>query len=269
MIGSSAERAPKEQARKPPGKIPRAQQEGSTGKSVEPEPAKHPEHQVAEAERQPVKGEGSRNEPGPEPAKKIPPLPSRTTLPASAGKWMIPARLGKNKRVIAFIIVLIIAGIILISTGLLTIPLASSPVTKQDSGTLPVTTAPVTETIATGSLTPAVTPSENISLVPGPTQTLPAQLEIVLQTERDPRTKEISVEYMGGKGQNGVREIVARLTRSDGEILTSSFKPIQIGSSIRLQGTEQVDRLEVIVRYYSGEEFIVIDRIFEYKVRSP
>ena len=104
--------------------------------------------------------------------------------------------------------------------------------------------------------------------MPGPTQTLPAHLDIVLQTERDPRTRMISVEYMGGKGQYGVREIFVRLTRSDGEVLTGSFKPIQIGSRIELQGTELVDRLEVIVRYNSGEEYTAIDRVFEYKVRS-
>ncbi len=78
----------------------------------------------------------------------------------------------------------------------------------------------------------------------------------------------ISVEYMGGKGQYGVREIFVRVTRSDGEVLTGSFKPIQIGSRIELQGTGQADRLEVVTRHYSGEEYTVIDRVFEYKVRT-
>jgi hypothetical protein len=193
--------------------------------------------------------------------------PAKKTIPPGQAHGLV-ARLGLGTGMIALIIVLILAGAVLIFSGILSLPVVSSqPVVPPE--VVPETTlSPVT--VAATTVTTAVpdAPAGDISLVPGPTQTLPAHLDIVLQTERDPRTKMISVEYMGGKGQYGVREIFVRLTRSDGEVLTGSFKPIQIGSRIELQGTEKVDRLEVVVRYYSGEEYTVIDQVFEYKVRS-
>ena len=205
------------------------------------------------------------------PAKKIPVPPARTTIPPGRSHGLA-ARIGRGTGMIAVIIVLILAGAILIFSGFLSLPVVSS----QPDSSLTVSPTPVvpeptpTPVTAATILTPAVsgTPAGSISLVPGPTQTLPAHLDIVLQTERDPRTRMVSVEYMGGKGQYGVREIFVRLTRSDGEVLTGSFKPIQIGSRIELQGTEQEDRLEVVTRHYSGEEYTVIDRVFDYKVRT-
>lgn len=201
----------------------------------------------------------------PAPVKKAVPPPSRITVPSSGGGWGMLTGKGRNKAVAGILVVLLLAGAALVFTGLLSLPHApSSPVDTQP------TTAPATRPVPTATATSGTgaVAGTNISLVPGPTQTLPTSLDIVLQEERDPRTKMISVEFMGGKGQYGVREIFVRLTRSDGEVLTGSFKPLRVGSRIELQGTEQTDRLEVIVRYYSGAEYTVFDKVFEYKIRT-
>lgn len=213
-----------------------------------------------------IPAEGAAPDEPAKPVKPVPPQKSRDTIPSGKGRWGLPA--GRTPAVIAVVILLLVAGTALIGSGLLTLPRQSSPVTT--SVTVATTATPVptpVNEIAAPTTVPETT-APGIVLDPGPTQTLPAHLNIVLQEERDPRTKMISVEYMGGKGQSGVREIFVRLTRSDGEVLTGSFKPIQVGSRLELQGTEQTDRLEVIVRYYSGEEYTVIDRVFEYKVRT-
>lgn len=218
----------------------------------------------ATGEKAPEPGVATSQEGSRKPVKKIPPPKTRDTIPPGSGRWGIPA--GRTPRLIAVVVILMVAGTILIGSGLLTLPRDTSVETASVPATTTAVPAPTSVTAATPAAMETAAPGTG--LVPGPTQTLPAHLNIVLQEERDPRTKMISVEYMGGKGQSGVRDIFVRLTRSDGEVLTGSFKPIQVGSRIELQGTEQTDRLEVIVRYYSGEEYTVLDRIFEYKVRT-
>ncbi|HEX3001317.1 MAG TPA: zinc-ribbon domain-containing protein [Methanoregula sp.] len=200
------------------------------------------------------------------PATRTPAISAKTTIPPVRSQGLA-ARLGLGTSMIAIIILLVIAGVVLIFSGIFSLPAVSSPPIPAAQVIPETTPSPVTITATMVTPAPAGTPEGN-ALVPGPTQTLPAHLDIVLQAERDPRTRMISVEYMGGKGQYGVREIFVRLTRSDGEVLTGSFKPIQIGSRIELQGTEQADRLEVVTRHYSGEEYKIIDQVFEYKIRT-
>jgi hypothetical protein len=106
------------------------------------------------------------------------------------------------------------------------------------------------------------------SFVPGPTWVPPESLQIWLQDERDPITHIVTVIFNGGKGQRGVREIQVRLTRSDGEVLTRTFKPVMTGEGVSLQGTKYTDHLEVVVSYNNGENYTIIDRVFEYKIRN-
>jgi hypothetical protein len=103
------------------------------------------------------------------------------------------------------------------------------------------------------------------SPLPGPTQVPPGNLLVYFQVERDPFTNIVSVLFMGGKGQAGVQDVVVRLTRSDGQVLTGTFKPLQTGSGVDLTGTEKTDRVEVTVHYYTGDVYTVINQTFEYK----
>jgi hypothetical protein len=87
------------------------------------------------------------------------------------------------------------------------------------------------------------------------------------QAERDPISGIITVTFTGGAGQNGVREVVSRLTRSDGQVISKTFTIPRIGSSETLQGTKMTDRVEVVVYYYNGDRYTVLDQTFEYKQR--
>jgi hypothetical protein len=91
---------------------------------------------------------------------------------------------------------------------------------------------------------------------------------IVLDAERDPITSIVSVTFRGGEGQYGVSQIMVTLTRSDGSSETKSFKPDTIGSGVTFQGTPKTDRLEATSYFYSGEQYKIIDQIFEYKKRT-
>lgn len=138
----------------------------------------------------------------------------------------------------------------------------------------PVVTVTPSQTLATVVVTPAavsVTPEETVSevsLVPGPVEVPPDNLKITLQVERDPRSFIVTVMYMGGKGQYGVRDIHVRVTRSDGQVLEKTFRPVQVGSGIELQGTQKTDRVEVTARYHNGEEYKIVDQVFEYRIRN-
>lgn len=128
---------------------------------------------------------------------------------------------------------------------------------------------PAEETGSSPDMVPsAEATSPGPSLVPGPTQVPPESLQIWLRAERDPVTNKVTVLFDGGKGQRGVREIQVRLTRSDGQVLTRAFRPLTVGEGVILQGTKYTDRLEVSIPYNNGNEYTVIDRIFEYKQRN-
>jgi hypothetical protein len=129
-------------------------------------------------------------------------------------------------------------------TPVSTLPAASSP-TGSVQGTVPVT----------GTLTP------------GQTQVPPANLALNFQAERDSLSGIVTVTFRGGAGQNGVKDVLFRLTRSDGQVLQKSFTLTQIDKSESLQGTKMTDRVEVIATYYTGEQYKILDQIFEYKKR--
>jgi hypothetical protein len=137
-------------------------------------------------------------------------------------------------------------------------------------------TAPLT-VLASGTATPAETRSLSppagssagvVSFVTEPTQVPPAKLLVTYTAERDPITGLVTITFTGGAGQNGVRDVFIRLTRSDGEIITRTKTFTQILQTETLQGTKTGDdRVEVTANYYNGEHYKIIDQILEYKKR--
>jgi hypothetical protein len=206
------------------------------------------------------------------PSKKDVPVPSAIkTVPRPSGKRMFLPSGGDKKKgaVIAGVIILIVIAILAFA-GILHIPAGPLPggdtVPQATAIETPTPVIPETTSVPAAESTGIpVTTAEAISLVPGPTQVPPDNFLVYFQVERDPLTRIVSVQYMGGKGQMGVQDVFVRLTRSDGQVLTGTFKPAQVGSGVELQGTEKADRVEVIVHYYTGDEYKVIDQAFEYK----
>lgn len=161
-------------------------------------------------------------------------------------------------------LLLILAGIFALAAPAFSLNPAEPVAVITPSATVPVTIAAT----PSPSTVPNTEANGSVSLVPGSVDQVPRHLQISLEIERDPRSSVVSVTFRGGKGQYGVREIFVRLTRSDGTVLTGTFKPAQTGSGIELQGTEKVDRVEVTARYYTGDEYKIADQIFEYKIRT-
>jgi hypothetical protein len=206
------------------------------------------------------------------PSKNDIPVPTAIkTVPRPSGKRIfIPSGVDRKKGAIIAGVIILVAIAVLAFAGILHIPAGplSGGDTVQQAAAMETPTPFIPETTpvpAVESPNIAETNAETISLVPGPTQVPPDNLLVYFQVERDPLTRIVSVQYMGGKGQMGVRDVFVRLTRSDGQVLTDTFKPAQVGSGVELQGTEKEDRVEVIVHYFTGDEYKVIDQVFEYK----
>jgi len=181
-----------------------------------------------------------------------------------------PARFRVPGRILAVagigIIILILALAFL--TGFVHPSLPPIHLTRvAPSGLSPETQVPEPSAAETVTSVPEQTPA-SLSLVPGTTQIPPESNRIWLHAERDPISNMVTVIYDGGKGQRAVRNILVRLTRSDGQVLTQTFRPLVVGEGAELQGTKYDDRLEVIITYNSGDSYTVIDKIFIYKQRN-
>lgn len=109
---------------------------------------------------------------------------------------------------------------------------------------------------------------EGGSFATGPTVTLPPEQNVEIQVnEKDPIYATITVVFAGGKGQIAVRDILVRVTTSDGKV-TEQHLPPQKGSEVVFQGTKGDDRLEVTVTLNTGATYKIIDRIIPYRTRG-
>jgi hypothetical protein len=235
-----------------------------------PEPVKPPvktKEKTAPASG-PVKAE---EKPEPEPVK--PPIKTEEkAAPASAPSKEVPAAKSKETApkqpmsqttmIIAGIVVLALLGAVVYFVVL-----------PMLSGTGTPATPMATQAAAQGSGSPAATsgggtvPAGTVSLVAGPTDSLPSDRTLIIDVERDAISRNIIVTFQGGNGQYGVRELVITLTRSDGTTETKTMSRLERGNSITLTGSDKENRVEVTANFYNGETYKVVDKVFEYKKR--
>lgn len=213
---------------------------------VKPEPAPAPEP-VSAGET--IAQEPAEEPPVPEPA---PPQPiQEPALPSGAGS-------SSKTLIIAGILGLLVIAAIAIFVVL---PMLSGAGGGSDGNgqdiattTTPVQTLPVS--------------ASGVSFEPQPTQRPPVNLEVIYQVERSPINGIVTVTFSGGSGLNGIAETLITVTRSDGQVLTKSWKPARIGDSVTVQGTTMTDRVEVVTNFYNGDSYRCFDQVFEYKKRN-
>lgn len=240
--------------------------------AVSPAPESAPVQEVKPPAEPPVKAE---KKPVPVPEEKPAPVPVNVKEPPKTEKVKeVPKETGPKKpipkqtMIIAGVIILAVLGAAVYFVGL---PLLSGSGTPTRNP--PVSPVTTNSGISYGGssatpVTTAVTSQAGIvSFTPGPTEIPPSNRVINLEAERDPISSLVTVTFRGGKGQSGVREIQVTLTRSDGNVVTKSFKPDTVGSGVTLQGTQKTDRVEATSYFYTGEQYKIIDQIFEYKKR--
>jgi len=175
----------------------------------------------------------------------------------------------KNMMIIAGVVVV---AIIAIAVFAVVLPgMSGSSGTKSTGNSNPVVTV---TTPATSPTTPRVTAvyttkttPAGASLVPGPTQTLPANQELIFQVDKDAVSGDVTVTVTG-PSRNVVNDIAVRLTRSDGQVLTGYITPNQKVNEVTMPGTRATDRVEVTVNFYSGVSYKVIDKTIDFQRRG-
>jgi uncharacterized OB-fold protein len=208
----------------------------------------------------------------PVPEEKPAPAPAPVKVPPKTEKAKdVPKETGPKKpipqqtMVIAGIIVLALLGALVYFVVL---PMISGPAATSQNQQAPMVTMGPVSSSATQATQAGTSQAATVSFTPGPTQVPPSNRVVILDAERDPISSIVSVTFKGGEGQYGVSQIMVTLTRSDGSSETKSFKPDTIGSGVTFQGTPKTDRLEATSYFFSGEQYKIIDQIFEYKKRS-
>ena len=112
--------------------------------------------------------------------------------------------------------------------------------------------------------TPA--PTTEVSLKPGPTQTMPPGKEVAFQiTAGYPSrfTHDLTITFSGGKGQDFVNKengINLRVTKSTGEVVTKTMQP-RIGDAVTINEAEGENRVEITVSLVTGGSYKVTDEI--------
>lgn len=142
------------------------------------------------------------------------------------------------------------------------------------------TPAPVTTAVTvkpTPSATPVVTTEPPVPAVPltsmattpaagdstGVEQVLPPQYTLYFNVDKNSVTGDVTVSATG-PSRNVVKDIEVKLTRADGEVVTDHLLPSKGMTDVTLTGTQNPERVEVTVLFYSGEQYKVIDRIVSY-----
>jgi hypothetical protein len=143
-------------------------------------------------------------------------------------------------------------------------PAPAAPVTTVPAPTLtPVTVAtPPATTLATPAA-PMVAATPADGDVPGAEQALPPQYTLYFEVDKNAVTGDVTVTATG-PSRNVVKDITVQLTRADGEVVTDHIIPSQGMTDVTLTGTQNPERVEVTVLFYSGEQYKVIDRIVTY-----
>lgn len=128
--------------------------------------------------------------------------------------------------------------------------------------------APATQPpTATPAPTPAPSAVSTPDLVPVPTDSIPAEIGVTIDVGEKDYLAKIPVIFQGGKGQIQVTRIDITLTRSDGQVMTTTLGKNK-GDTVELEGTKQTDRVEVWVSMNNGQRYKTNDLLSPYRTRG-
>ncbi|WP_321508423.1 hypothetical protein [uncultured Methanoregula sp.] len=137
------------------------------------------------------------------------------------------------------------------------------------------TPAASTTSPATGSGSAAATSSGAAPFVTQPTDALPSYNVVTVDVGEKDYLGKIPVIFQGGQGQNSVKKIDIKLTRTDGSTQTESITNIFKGAEVDLDGTRgtgslkgQPDRVEIWATMNNGQTYKLSDVIREYRTRG-
>lgn len=178
-----------------------------------------------------------------------------TFIPFLIKKPLLTRIISKNSEIMKIISVIIIiaAFIALFScSGCISQQPTQSPVTQgtmtQATTVASITSPTVTQPVPTGTLIPPTAPQTVTDTLPRELTLLPADYAIDIGIDKDRVYSTITVTFTGGRGQVLVKDILVRVTTSDGVVEQKSFpitNQVAIGSSVDMKGSKGSDRVEV------------------------
>lgn len=114
----------------------------------------------------------------------------------------------------------------------------------------------------TGTVTPVPEKTMSINeegLYPGPVTIPPNSLSVSVEVEKEPIYRVITGTFRGGHGQFLVSRIDMNAVLGTGEAVTKEI-PHNIGGMAEIQGTDGVDRVQVVVRFKNGEVHKILEK---------
>jgi hypothetical protein len=140
------------------------------------------------------------------------------------------------------------------------------------AGCMSTQNPPGTPTPASG--TSITTSPAGGSLVPSPTDVMPANSAVSVTVGEKEYMGTIPVTFDGGKGQINVQRIDVKLTRFDGSVYSTTLGKNK-GDEVILEGTRgsgsergPSDRVEVWVTMTNGQTYKIVDVLREYRSRG-
>lgn len=120
------------------------------------------------------------------------------------------------------------------------------------------TTTPLT-TVATVTVSTAITTQ--------PIPTLPPHMRVVVSVEKN-SAGNVIVYFNGGEGRSLVKQIEARLTRSDGTVVTGTMDPLAESPQVTLAGTKTTEHVAVYALMYSGKRYLILEQSVSPPIRA-
>ncbi len=154
-------------------------------------------------------------------------------------------------KVISTIVIIAACIILIFSSGCLSQNITPSPVTQgvpiPTTPATAVTSLPATLLVQTGIPTAQQTVNDPF---PQNVTDLPSANAIDIGIEKDRVYNTITVTFIGGPGQVLVKNILVRVTTSDGNVEQKNIligNQVSTGASVDMKGTQGSDRVEVFV----------------------
>lgn len=116
----------------------------------------------------------------------------------------------------------------------------------------------------TGTGTPVADKTMSINedgLYPGPVTIPPNNLVVSVDVQKEPIYRVITGTFRGGHGQFLVSRIDMNAVLGSGEPVTRQIAN-NIGATAEMQGTDGVDRIQIVVTYKNGETYKIYEKAF-------
>lgn len=98
-------------------------------------------------------------------------------------------------------------------------------------------------------------------LYPGPVTIPPNNLVVSVDVQKEPIYRVITATFRGGHGQSLVSRIDLNAILGNGEPVSKQIAS-NIGATAEIQGTDGVDRIQIVVSYKNGETYKIYEKTF-------